>query len=147
MPPTFNYVMLVDDDENANMISEIRLKRSSFCEQIITVTNGQEAIDYFESQINLPKDQQKIPTIIFLDLNMPVMDGWNFMKEFGEKYNKYFPNCTIIVLSSTIDPVETERASFEPLVMGFIQKPLMGAHLLKLKNSRMLRDEFQIKID
>jgi CheY-like chemotaxis protein len=147
MAKVFKHVMVVDDDENTILICKIRLDKTHFCEHVIEKMNGFEALAYFENQLNLPAELQEIPSIIFLDLNMPIVDGWNFIKEFGEKYQRHFPHCAIFVLSSTLDPEETERASFEPLIYGFIHKPLTNETLIKLQNSRILQDEFQIKID
>jgi CheY-like chemotaxis protein len=143
----FKSVMVIDDDPDARMICELRLLHAKFCEKVIGCENGLKAIQYFTSQEVMEKEQQLVPEIIFLDLNMPVMDGWQFLEEFGSKYHQKFPQTAIFILSSTVDPHDAERASFDPLIMGFMTKPLTANHLERLTRSRILKEEFQIKIE
>ena len=142
----FKAVMVVDDDPDARMICEVRLKHAKFCEEVLGMENGLEAIQYFAQQDLLPAEERLIPDIIFLDLNMPIMDGWQFIEQFGSGFQKKYPSSSIFILSSTVDPHDAERASFEPLVMGFIIKPLTTNHLNRLLQSRILKEEFQIKV-
>jgi CheY-like chemotaxis protein len=143
----YRCVMVIDDDPDARMICKLRLLHAKFCEKVISFENGKEAINYFADLEKLEKEQQLVPEIIFLDLNMPVMDGWQFLEEFGSKYHEKFPQTAIFILSSTVDPHDAERASFDPLIMGFMTKPLTTNHLERLTRSRILKEEFQIKIE
>jgi len=128
-------VMLVDDDDVTLMICKLRLKKSNFCEEVITAENGEEAANYFEQQMTLPEDERVIPEIIFLDINMPIMNGWDFLEEFEKKYQHEFPKIKIDILSSSVDPKDEERAASHPLIMGFITKPLTDDNLNQLVNS------------
>lgn len=140
-------VMVIDDDEDSLLICNLRLKKSGFTQEVITCLTVQEALNYFESVSKNPDSGKCVPEIIFLDLNMPEVNGWDFLDSFGTHYHKQFPNTSIFILSSSIDPDDAERASFEPLVMGFISKPLKETHLKKLDQSRILKSEFQITSD
>ncbi|MCF8253650.1 MAG: response regulator [Bacteroidia bacterium] len=139
-------VFLIDDDDVNLMICEIRLKKSNFCEEVITAENGEDAINYLNAQFDLPESERKLPDLIFLDLNMPVMDGWEFLEEYGKNLATKLNHVPIFILTSTVDPEDAERASFEPLVMGFVNKPLTDLSLKKLENSRILTEEHQIII-
>jgi CheY-like chemotaxis protein len=138
-----NRVMLIEDDDVTLMICKLRLKKSMFCNEVITTENGAEAIKYFEDQLLLKEEIRKIPELILLDLNMPVMDGWEFLNEFEQKYQAIFNSVRIAVLSSSLDPDDEERTKNHPLIIGFISKPLTEENLLELKNSVPFRDFYK----
>ena len=80
--PRFNLVMLVDDDAITRMVCERIIKMTEFSEKAITSENGKTAIDYFKQKVE--KNEDNDVEIIFLDINMPVMNGWDFLDEFEE---------------------------------------------------------------
>lgn len=138
-------VLCVDDDKIALMISKINMQKTNFCNTIITVENGKEALDYIASQVTLPNANNKIPNLILLDLNMPIIDGWEFLEIFSQKY-KYLQNeVKIILLSSSINPDDKNRADENPFVLALIDKALGIDNLKSLKNiaalSRYFADE------
>ncbi len=132
-------VMLIDDDDVTLMICKLRLKKSKFCEEVITSENGQEAVQYFEEQLKLAEKDRQIPELIFLDINMPVMNGWDFMEEFEKKYTHIFNNIRIDILSSSVDPKDEDKAAQHPLIMGFIMKPLTNDNLNELMESEAFK--------
>lgn len=132
-------VLLVDDDDVTLMICKLRLKKSNFCEEVFTGENGEEAVQFIEDQIALPAEQRALPELIFLDLNMPVMDGWTFLEIFENKYLEIMPDTKIAILSSSVDPLDEERAATHPCVMGFINKPLTEINLKNLMDSELFR--------
>lgn len=114
-------ILCVDDDPITLMLCKKVITKASFSKDIATAKNGQEALQYFDSFIN--NEENKIPQLIFLDLNMPVMDGWEFLDSFStEKYSKI--NTKIIVLSSTIDPEDHQKSKKYPMVIDFLSKPI-----------------------
>ena len=127
--------MLIDDDDVTLLICELRLKASKFCEEIIKMDDGADALAFFENQLTLAPNERTLPELIFLDINMPITNGWEFLDEFEKKYQSTFGNIPIAVLSSTIDPVDTDRAANHELVLGFISKPLTEASLVRLGKS------------
>lgn len=127
-------VMTVDDDSMGQMLSEIVLSDQHFCESIVQLNDGKMALDYFEEQAKLPLEEQKIPKLVLLDINMPVLDGWDFLSSFEKKFKHIHPNTKIIVLTSAIDPLTETKASKHPLVFKYIVKPLEPKHIEQLKD-------------
>ena len=77
----FKTVMLIDDDDIALFLTERRLLKESFCEKAMLSTEADEALNYL---INNRKEYNALPDLIFLDINMPLMDGWDFLDKFKE---------------------------------------------------------------
>jgi CheY-like chemotaxis protein len=99
--------------------------------------NGEEALNYFNDlQINNASAAiSDYPKLIFLDLNMPVMGGWEFLDHFSkEEYRSAFGDCKVIVLSSTIDPEDIRKAKTYPMVLDFLSKPISNEMLEGLKS-------------
>lgn len=119
-------VLCVDDDSITLMLCKMVITKSSFSKEIATATNGEEAIKYFD---NLKKGNKtttaiKQPQLIFLDLNMPVMGGWEFLDSFSTSNYSDFSNVKVIILSSTIDPEDLNKAKKYPMVIDFLSKPI-----------------------
>lgn len=111
-----------DDDVYINLVKKvIDIKRLS--ENLLIFKNGKEAIDYFSAIIeNL--NEKAFPEIILLDLNMPVMDGWNFLKEFTALKPPKSIATTLYIVSSSIDDYEIQKAKSYELVTDYLIKPL-----------------------
>lgn len=117
----YNHVLLVEDDPITVMVCDRIIKMSSFATRVTSCENGKFAIDYLKEILNKVED---IPEIIFLDINMPVMNGWDLLDEF-ELIKGAFPKIPrIYILSSTVDPEDYKRAKSYKAVVDFISKPL-----------------------
>jgi len=130
-------ILCVDDDPITLMLCKMVLKKSSFAKEIITSKNGEEALNYFDNLKlnNLGTEIISYPELIFLDLNMPVMGGWEFLNHFSKKeYISSFKNSKVIVLSSTIDPEDILKSKQYPMVIDFLSKPITKEMLEILKN-------------
>lgn len=124
-------ILCVDDDPITLMLYKMVIAKASFTEEIITAKNGQEALDYYDNLKAI--NQSCCPELIFLDLNMPVMGGWEFLDNFiTEKYDK-FNKTKVIVLSSTIDPNDIEKSKKYSIVIDFMSKPVTKEMLENLK--------------
>lgn len=112
----FNTIYLVDDDKIFLLTAQFSLKKVFPEAKIHSFKSAQEAMDQLK---------QEQPDLLLLDLNMPVMDGWSFLAEFaqstGQEGAAGFP---IYIVSSSIDPDDVRQANSNPLVTGFIEKPL-----------------------
>lgn len=124
-------ILCVDDDPITLMLCKKVISKAQFSNDVVTAKNGQEALGYLKD-IKKLNNIAKVPQLIFLDLNMPVMDGWEFLDNFNnDEYNSY--NSTkVIVLSSTIDPEDYKKAKKYPMVFDFISKPITPTLLADL---------------
>ena len=130
-------ILCVDDDPITLMLCKMVISKSSFSKEIITAQNGEEALNYFDNLKlnNLGEKINNYPTLVFLDLNMPVMDGWDFLDHFSkEEYTSFFKDTKVIVLSSTIDPADINKSKTYPMVIDFISKPITKEVLENLKD-------------
>lgn len=123
----FTKILCVDDDAITLMLCKKVIAKAEFSAEIDTSSNGEEALKYFEN-LKKEKESNKMvsePQIIFLDLNMPIMNGWEFLDIFSNSdYYSVFPDVKVIVLSSTIDPRDIEKAKQYPMVLNFLSKPI-----------------------
>ncbi len=70
------------------------------------------------------ENEQTIPDVIFLDLNMPEINGWEFLDVLSQQEQKYLNKCQVFILSSSVDSLEKEKAKTYKLVRAFLHKPL-----------------------
>jgi len=122
MPTT---ILLVDDDDATNYINQLIIARAGV-EQVIATENGREALLYLhENQFDNPVD------LILLDLNMPIVSGWEFL-ELYQQLPKKDNTHIYIMLSTDIGLVKKEELSQYDAVKGFIEKPLSKSSFFKI---------------
>ncbi len=109
--------LCVDDDAITLMLNRKIIERAVPGATILTALNGSLALSRFN-------DQSSDPILVLLDLNMPVMDGWEFLDRFSEELAERYTNCKVVILTSSVDPRDEERAKSYPCVIGFLSKPL-----------------------
>ena len=124
-------VLLVDDDSINLLLCEILSQKEGFAEKCIKCFNGQEALNFLKSTV---EQQLMAPELIFLDINMPVMNGWDFLKEFEELKPLLIRVPKIVVLSSSPDPKDVTKAFSYATVINFISKPLRAQALKDIRN-------------
>ena len=132
----FNKILCVDDDPITLMLCKKVIMKSQFSKEIDLANNGEKALQYFDNLIAkiLNKENVGLPELVFLDLNMPIMSGWEFLNIFSKpQYSNYFSSVRIIVLSSTIDPKDIEKSKQFPIVTHFLSKPITQEKLYCLK--------------
>ena len=129
-------ILCVDDDPITLMLCKKVIIKASFSNEIITSQNGEEALCYFNTlkYANSENQLEKHPQLIFLDLNMPVMGGWEFLDHFNSADFSEFKNIKVVVLSSTIDPEDLEKSTTYPMVIDFLSKPITLPMLEYIKN-------------
>ena len=118
---------LIDDDPIFVFAVKRILKSSHLSENISIYNNGKDAINGLKQIIDSGKT---IPNLILLDLNMPIMDGWQFLDEFIKL--KLSQKVTIYIVSSSIDPADFNRAKNYEQVSDFIVKPITRKLLLEI---------------
>lgn len=115
-------MLLVDDDEINNFISIKLIKKALLNTEIMACLNGKFAIDQLvEIQ---RKDPDKMPDYILLDINMPIMNGWEFLDEYKRLNIDPVGKCKIFIISSSVFSNDINKARSYPLVKDFISKPL-----------------------
>lgn len=116
-----NQVLYIDDDLTAQLIFRLASTKAAFATEVRTSTNGQEALDYYK---HLAEEHQLYPHVVLLDLDMPVMGGWEFLDSFMENYYVLCPDTKVFIVSSTIDPADKQKAAQYPCVLDFVSKPI-----------------------
>ncbi len=114
-------IMLIDDDQVTNMINKKLITRD-FNVVVSAYTDAQEALGDIEGIIN--SSTGEMPDIILLDINMPVMDGWEFLTEFQKLPICATSKCKVFMLTSSIDLEDIEKSKTFTSVSDFISKPL-----------------------
>jgi CheY-like chemotaxis protein len=131
MSKKLNCVLLVDDDSDCNFFHQRLLKKMKCVEQIYIVNDGVEALNYLKSNIDKKSPQ---PDIIFLDINMPRMNGWEFLDEYKNLDNEIKATIVLVMLTTSLNPDDKERAKHYSDVRGFSNKYLDEASLKKIIN-------------
>ena len=126
MKDKLNCVLLVDDNESDNFLHERVLMKSGITERVAVALNGKEALELLSTKgiYGRGEDEFFHPELIFLDINMPVMDGWEFLEEYQKLELASQGKVIIIMLTTSINPADRIKA--EKFVQGncFQYKPL-----------------------
>lgn len=129
-----NTVLSIDDDQVTQLLNKFHLNAEKFCSNVVEAYNGLEAIDFFRKLDSGEISMDSFPEIVFLDLNMPMMDGWAFVEAFKENFAHFEDKTKIFILSSCISPVDQERAKNEKIITAFLAKPLNAKKLEDVMN-------------
>jgi CheY-like chemotaxis protein len=121
---SFDLVYVVEDDLITAKITEVHLQQHAAFGQVLRYQNGQPAL---EALLRSSAQQAPLPDLILLDLNMPVMDGWEFLDALAKQtWQRHLPVC---VLTSSIQPDDLTKAIAYPAVKGYFSKPVNTAVL------------------
>jgi CheY-like chemotaxis protein len=121
----YSSVMLIDDSEIDNFINGKMLEGCNFAEHVFVHTSSKSALEFMQNIDQLKDVSQKLlPQVIFLDVNMPIMDGLQFLDELSKTRPSISSVCKIYLLTASQNPSDIERAKKNKLVTKIIQKPL-----------------------
>lgn len=120
-------VMLVDDSAIDNFVNKKVIKRYGFADEVIEFTKAQQALKYLIKINNDP--EAEIPSLIFLDLDMPEIDGFEFLAALSLLSEKIRKHLSVVILTSSINPTEIEMCRKSESILTFLHKPLMKNNL------------------
>jgi CheY-like chemotaxis protein len=123
MKPHLNCILVIDDDEPTNFITHMILEETGCANHISIVQTGQEALEYLaKSESDDPAPAFPSPDLIFLDINMPAMNGWEFLEHYKKLSKSH--RVIVIMLTTSLFPEDKIKAREMPEIAGFENKPL-----------------------
>jgi len=117
-----NKILCVEDNQIMQNIYRRMIPVAEFAQEVVSVYNGQEAIDYIKELKTSSGDN--FPELIFLDLNMPTMSGWTFLEEIEQLLDSDEEEPRVVIVTSSVDPKDVEKAQKYPSIIDFLSKPL-----------------------
>lgn len=118
-------VLLIDDNDIDNFINERMVKGCNYADVVYVNSSTRSAIEFLKNLAANPETQPSLfPTVIFLDINMPILDGFQFLAELEKFDYEFVKRLRVIMLTSSINPADQEKALKSKLVSGFLHKPL-----------------------
>jgi two-component SAPR family response regulator len=121
--------LIIDDDPSNNFLCEIILKKTVSGLDIRSFIQPEIAVDYIKNEY---LNGTAVPTVLFLDINMPVMTGWDFLQTLETFDDKIIQQFTIYIVSSSVDQSDKKRAIENPLVIDYIEKPVTAEKLRQI---------------
>lgn len=116
-------VLLIDDDEITNYINSMLIKAAAATENVHMALNGKEALNYLKKHCSNKPSDEYCPMLIFLDLNMPIMDGFEFLEKFTTLDDIHKEGLPVYVLTSSENTKDISKAN-KYGISGYVSKPL-----------------------
>jgi CheY-like chemotaxis protein len=120
-------VAIVDDDEIFQFTTKIKFEKLGLVEDVMIFNDGEEAMQFIQSG-----NKEDMPEILLLDINMPIVDGWDFLELFEKVPKEKQQMMEILMLSSSINPDDVKRAEANAYVVDYITKPISDADVKKI---------------
>lgn len=128
-----NCILLIDDDEPTNFLNRMTLEQIGCTRNIVVAQSGQEALDFLMGHGKSGNaNDSPYPDLIFLDINMPAMDGWEFLERYRLLPEEKKGSIVMIMLTTSLNPDDEERTRHIPEIAGFENKPLKEPQLQRL---------------
>lgn len=129
MKRKLNCILLIDDDEPTNFLHEMVIQEANCAEKVVAVQSGQAALDYLTSKEDEVHPQ---PDLIFLDINMPAMNGWEFLEHYKQLDQKQQGRIIVVMLTTSLNPDDKAKADQTVGIDNFMNKPLTVEALSKV---------------
>lgn len=124
MNTKLNCVLLIDDDEPTNFLNRLIIEESGFADKVKTIENGREALSYLNRVKEADPSSHLKPDLIFLDINMPAMNGWEFIDKYEKLEDHRKSKAVIVMLTTSLNPDDENKAKKSDVISGFCHKPL-----------------------
>ena len=129
-------IWVIDDDAIYQIIISKIIERSKMFSSITSFKNGKEALDTLHNVVNNTQENIKIlPDIILLDINMPVMDGWEFMEKMSLIKSKFKKGITVYIVSSSIAVEDKNKSKTYIDILGYLSKPITVNDLILIASN------------
>tara|TARA_R110000868_G_scaffold355331_1_gene616814 strand:+ start:667 stop:1107 length:441 start_codon:yes stop_codon:yes gene_type:complete len=129
-------ILLIDDDGAVNFINELIIKKAGIKTHIQIAINAQQGLDYLMRAGDFLEFSNSIqPGIIFLDINMPGMNGWDFLSEYKKLPKQQRDQTVVVMLTSSINPDDKQKGENHPEVVAFMNKPLSKDSIMEIIKS------------
>ena len=138
-----NCILLIDDEESNNYLHQMIIKLANIDTFVQVTYDGQEALEFLTctGRYNNAKDYPQ-PGIIFLDINMPKMNGWEFLEEYVNLPEEQKGKIVMAMLTSSLNQDDIDKSEKNENLRGFISKPLTSKKLMDVVNNN-----FQIAVE
>ena len=125
-------ILIVDDDLVYRFAATKTIASTGLAEKIEECSDGLEALSYLKENMQQP---QNLPDVIFLDINMPTMDGWEFLKAFEPIISEFSKTMRIYMVTSSIDKHDIERSKQFVTVLDYLVKPIFKETFSRILNT------------
>lgn len=129
-----NIVFLIDDNSVDNFVHKKMIELNKFASQVRTFVKAKDALYYLSEIDDLNYNEHLIPSIIFLDLNMPLINGFQFLELYEKLPSIIHSKCKIVILTSSLNPADRALSKKNKHIITFINKPLNSGHFHELSS-------------
>lgn len=130
MKQKLNCILLIDDDEPTNFLNRMVIEEVDCSERIETMQSAREALKYLTN--TTPNGNYPRPDLVFLDINMPAMDGWEFLEKYNQLPEDQKAKIIVVMLTTSFNPEDELKARNIEGISGFRNKPLTPEILMQI---------------
>jgi CheY-like chemotaxis protein len=125
-------IFIIDDDEIFQFITRKSFEKLERKDDLLFFHNGEDALNHIKGS---GANEQSMPDVIFLDINMPIMDGWDFLDELEKLNISSSRTPYIYMVSSSIDDKDATKSKLYPMIKDYISKPITDVNITEILSS------------
>lgn len=135
MQKKLSCVLLIDDDSPTNFLNKMVIEEANCAEVVEVAQSGKDALEYLTKTMDIESGSRyPNPDLIFLDINMPAMDGWEFLEQYESLAKDQKGKVIMVMLTTSLNPEDEMKAMIKPGIAGFRSKPLTHKMLEEILN-------------